>query len=140
MASEPHPVLSELEGLFLRWLAALALVFGTYNPSQFNYVQWLRHSSMDRAPYLIFVGLMLLIGFAVFLRATWHSIGPLGLALIVTLLGSALWSLASLGLVDLSDHGVLTYVVLVALASVMAIGLDWSIIRRRLSGQLDVEN
>lgn len=135
-----HPVLTELEGLFLRWLAALAIIFGTYNPSNFCFVHWLRNATMAEAPYLLFVALVLLVGFAVFLRATWHSVGPWGLLLVVTLFGSAIWSLSSLGILDLTDHTVLTNAVLLVLASVMAIGLDWSIIRRRISGQLDVES
>ncbi len=140
MASKPHPILSDIEGFFLRWLAAVALVFGTYNPSKFNYIAWLRHMNMEQLPYLIFTGLLILIGFAIFFRATWHSIGIWGISLLILLFGSAIWSLSHLGVIDLSNHGVLTYVVLFTLATVMTIGLDWSIIRRQISGQIDVED
>jgi len=135
-----HPVLTEIEGLFLRWIAATGLVFATYNPSEFCYVHWAQNSTMDNAPYVIFVGLILAVGFAIFFRAIRHSLGLVGLALVLALLGSGIWSLTHLGLIDFGNHSTRVYVVLISLATTMAIGLDWSILRRRISGQVDVEN
>lgn len=140
MHKDRHPVLTEIEGLFLRWIAAIGLVFGAYNPSKLCYVHWVRSSTMDDAPYVIFVGLVLLIGFTIYFRAMRHSIGFMGLGLLLALLGSGIWSLSHLGLIDLSNHSTRVYALLTVLATAMAIGLDWSILRRRISGQVDVEN
>lgn len=139
-ADRQHPVLSNLEGFFLRWIAATALVFATYNPSHFHYLYWLKHADYESAPFLVFTGLVLLIGYAIFLRATWHSIGLWGILLASTLIGSLIWSLAHLKLLDFSNHNVLIYSVMLTIATIMAIGLDWSILRRTLTGQVDVES
>ena len=139
MTTLSHPVLSTLEGFFLRWIAAAALVIGTYNPSRLCYIEWMLHADKEQLPYLIFIGILILLGFAVFLRATKHSIGLFGAFLLITLLGSGVWSMAHLGLLDLYNHNVLLYGVELVLATVMAVGLDWSVIRRKLSGQIDVE-
>jgi len=44
------------------------------------------------------------------------------------------------GLLSLDRPSVFTWVVLTMLAAVLATGMSWSHIRRRLSGQLDVDD
>ncbi|MFT7263982.1 MAG: hypothetical protein ACI9A2_002050 [Halioglobus sp.] len=44
------------------------------------------------------------------------------------------------GLINMEATGVLTYVALVLLSLILAIGMSWSHIRRRLSGQFDVDD
>ena len=74
----------------LRLLFALALVFLTYNPSGFSWVGWLRSD----APlvYKAAAGVVLLIGWVIFLRATWNSLGAFGTLLAATVFGVMIWS------------------------------------------------
>jgi len=139
MVADAHPVLSAIEGFFLRWLAAIALVFGTYNPSGYCYVSWVKHASQQQFPYILFVGLLIILGFAIFFRAAKQSLGIWGVGLLIVFFGSGIWSLSHLGILDLTKQNMFVYVTLLTLATIMSIGLDWSIIRRALSGQLDVE-
>lgn len=123
----------------LRWLAALVLVLITFNPTSFNFVRWAM-ASEGSLPVVFLFGVILLVGYVVFFRATFRSIGTLGIALVLVLVGAFLWVLYHFGIISLENPGVLTWVGLIALSFVMGVGLSWSIIRRALSGQLDVDD
>lgn len=127
-------------GFIIRWVFAFALLAATYNPTQLNYVRWVQDHGADNLSIAVLVGLVLLIGYIIYLRATLRSIGPIGMALVLALVGALLWVLYDLGFVSLSDPGLNTWIGLIALATVLGIGLSWSIIRRRLSGQADVDD
>ena len=62
----------------------------------------------------------------------------MGLAIIV--FGALIWALVDIGLLDLHGGTALSWVLLVLFATVMAVGLSWSHIRRRVSGQLDADD
>ena len=44
-----------------RWAFAAALVFGTYNPTEFSYVSWALSDTMEFGPVVALVGVILLI-------------------------------------------------------------------------------
>ena len=44
------------------------------------------------------------------------------------------------GLLDTEETTVMTYIVLVLIATVMAVGISWSHVRRRVSGQADMDD
>lgn len=79
------------------------------------------------------VGLLLLIGYIIYLRATLRSIGGFGMALVLAVMGSGLWVLYDLNLLSLENTNVNTWLGLLALSAVLGIGLSWSLVRRRLS-------
>ena len=124
----------------LRWLAALVLVFATFNPTDYAYLKWVAIGPVgDYLPLKILFGILLAIVYIIFLRATWRSIGPIGLMLALGLFGAIVWTLFYYQVLALDQPTVMAYVVLVMLASIMAVGLSWSHIRRRLSGQGDTD-
>ncbi|MDH3632390.1 MAG: DUF6524 family protein [Gammaproteobacteria bacterium] len=122
---------------FLRFLFALALVFLTYNPSDYSWVGWL--PSEDPIVYKAATGIVLLIGWVMFLRATWRSLGPIGTALAVAFFGILIWLFIEWGFFALDDTAILQWVVLFVLAGVLAVGMSWSHVRRKLSGQYDTD-
>ena len=68
------------EGIGTRFIFAFALVCLTWNPSRYNYVEWaLAQWHEHLAPLVVFVGLVLLIAWIVFVRATARSLGVLGI-------------------------------------------------------------
>ena len=76
-------------GFVARWLAAFALVFITFNPTSYSYTNWLIAAGTDDdLPIKALAGILLLIAYVIFLRATWRSIGLLGLILVVLLFGA----------------------------------------------------
>ena len=124
----------------LRWLFAFLLLAATYNPTPFNFTRWAAANWEGQLPLTVLFGLILLIGYIIYLRATLRSIGAFGMFLVLALVGAILWVLWDFGLLDLSNPKLATWVGLVALSIVLGVGLSWSIIRRRLSGQVDMDD
>ena len=136
MASPEFNIVSFLA----RWLFAAALVIGTYNPSEYSYVGW-AFSDIDQfGPVMALVGVALLIAWIVFLRATLRSLGVVGIVLGAALFGCLIWLFIDMGLLSLESTSALTWIVLLLLSLILAAGLSWSHIRRRLTGQFDVDD
>lgn len=94
-----------MTGFFWRWLFAFGLLAVTYNPTEFNYVRWvLEYGSMNLS-IAVLVGLILVVGYIIYLRATLRSIGPFGMMLVLALVGAILWVFYDLGLVNLDNPG-----------------------------------
>jgi len=123
-----------------RFVAALVLVFATYNPSGYSFFHWARDSYPPFDPLVALAGVVLLIGWVMFIRATMRSLGIIGLILAVGFFGSILWLLIDRGWLAADNVKVITYFALFLLSAVLATGMSWSHIRRRLSGQLDVDD
>lgn len=123
-----------------RWVFAQILVFATFNPSEWSYVRWARDAFETNLPMVAFIGVVLLIGWIIFLRATLRSIGIVGIVLIAALAGTMLWVLIDMGLLSLEDPGLLIWIGLVGLGLILGLGMSWSHVRRMLSGQLDVDD
>lgn len=123
-----------------RWVFAVALVFGTYNPTEYSYASWGLSEGMELGPPLALVGVILLIAWIVFLRATWLSLGALGIVLGAALFGCLIWLLLDLGWLSLESGNAITWVILLLLSLILATGMSWSHIRRRLTGQFDVDD
>lgn len=123
-----------------RWLFAQVLVMATFNPTDISYVRWAMESWQEELPLVLFIGVILLIGWIIFLRATLRSIGVVGILLITALAGSLLWVLIDRGLLRVDDVGLLTWIGVVGVGLILGLGMSWSHVRRMLSGQLDVDD
>jgi Family of unknown function (DUF6524) len=127
-------------GIFLRWLGAFLLLVATFNPTEWNYVRWSMAHGDDQLPLTLFLGLILLAGFLIYLLATLRSIGPFGMLFVAALFGSGVWVLYSWGLLSLENATLNTWLGLLALSLILGVGLSWSILKRRLSGQATVDD
>ena len=127
-------------GFLIRWAGAFALLAATYNPTQWNFTRWALTNWEAQLPITILLGLLLFVGYIIYLRATLRSIGVFGMLLILAIVGTALWVMYDQGWINLDDSNLLTWIGIVALSIVLAIGLSWSIVRRHLSGQADVDD
>jgi hypothetical protein len=127
-------------GFLLRAVFALALVLLTYNPSGYSFAHMLQAGFPAITPLEAVLGILLLIGWFVFLRATLSSIGPLGMVLLLALFGALIWLIVSWGWVQLSNTGAIVWISLVVLALILAVGMSWSYLYRRWSGQATVED
>jgi hypothetical protein len=130
----------KVSGFFARWLFALALVFGTYNPSDFSYVSWALGKTSEFGPVMALSGVALLIAWIVFLRATMLSLGWLGITLGAALFACVIWLLIDIGLLSMDSTSALTWIILLIISLILAAGMSWSHIRRRLTGQFDVDD
>ncbi len=131
---------------FIRFVAAIVLVFVTYNPVEpYSYYEWALAPLLGTAEgssfsvLKAFIGLVLIIGWAIFIRATQRSLGAIGLTLAVAFFVLLFWLLFDRGILSLDNPDVIKWLILIAIAGIMAVGMSWSHIRRRMSGQLDVD-
>jgi hypothetical protein len=126
-------------GFLLRLLAAIVLVLCTFNPTGYSYFHWIAGVFPHLTPVQAIAGIVLLVGWIVYLTATMRSIGFLGVAIAIAFFAAVVWLIASWGWLDPHNATAMTWVVLVACAAFLAVGMSWSHIRRRLSGQSDVD-
>ena len=126
-------------GILLRFFFAVVLVFSTYNPSEYSYYHWFTDMLPEINPLVIFAGVVLLIGWTIFLRATFRSLGAFGLLLAFAFFGTLIWLLIFWDIVPVDSITIVTYIVLLVISGVLATGISWSHIRRRMTGQVDVD-
>jgi hypothetical protein len=126
-------------GFLLRFFAAFILVFSTYNPSGYSYYHWVSRNLNDLDPLMALAGILLLIGWTIYLRATARSLGAFGLLLAAAFFGTILWLVIDWGLVHVDSVTAITYITLAIMCGILAIGISWSHIRRRMTGQVDVD-
>ncbi len=125
-----------------RFLASLSLVMVTYNPTKYSYVGWLQTAIPENllGPEHFVVGVVLLIGWVILLAATQRSLGTFGLILGGSLLGGVVWLLTDIGWLNVSTVSSATWVGLICVAALLAVGLSWSHVWRRLTGQFEVDD
>lgn len=128
-----------LASLALRALCALALVLLTFNPTGHSYAHMLRENFPEITPLEAVFGLLLLIGWLVYLGATLRAIGLLGMALVAALFAALVWLVVSWGWLSFQDESALTWIGLVVLALILTIGLSWSHLYQRWTGQATVD-
>lgn len=126
-------------GIGLRFLAAFILVFLTYNPSGFSYFHWTIQNLPDWNAIKIFSAVVLLIGWVIYLRASMASLGGLGLVLAAAFFGALVWLVISWGWLPTDSARVVASVILVIISCILGVGISWSHIRRRLTGQYDTD-
>jgi hypothetical protein len=130
-------------GSFLVRLAmAATLVLLTFNPTRFSYLHWLKQSyeagTLGAGHAL--AGVVVASGWVILFRATFRSLGPLGMFLGAAFFGTLVWFLISVGALSINARSTITWIALLCLSGLMALGLSWSHVRRRLTGQLDVDD
>jgi Family of unknown function (DUF6524) len=134
-----NPSKGRIMGILLRWLGAFLLLAATFNPTPWNYVTWVQTSWDTQMPLAIFLGLLLAVGFMIYVVATFRSIGPFGVILIAAIFGAGLWVLIDWGVLSLGNDDLNIWLGLLALSVILGVGLSWSILRQRLSGQASVD-
>ncbi|QFT60495.1 hypothetical protein FIU94_16825 [Sulfitobacter sp. THAF37] len=127
-------------GFVMRWVCAFILLAATFNPTEYNYTNWVMDYGGANLSIAVLLGLLLLIGYIIYLRATLRSIGAFGMLLVLAVVGAALWVLYDLKVLRLDNSSVNVWLSLAALSLVLGIGLSWSHVRRALSGQADIDD
>ena len=128
----------------VRFAAAATLVLLTYNPTGYSYYNWLQQAMVDGGegfgPKQAFAGVVILIGWAILVNSTLASLGGLGLILASAFIGTLVWLISSFGWFEIESAVAITWAALISLSALLALGLSWSHIRRRMSGQVDVDD
>lgn len=127
-------------GVGIRFVFALLLVLATFNPSGYSYYHWLYANWSSPTPYIALAGLVLLIGWVIYLRATLRSLGFIGLVLASAFLACLVWLLVYWGWIEWDKAGPITWISETLVAVLLAVGMSWSHIRRAMSGQVDMDD
>ena len=126
-------------GFLWRLVFAVALVLLTFNPTGHSYYHWLLDGFPSITPGEAVAGVVLLGAWIFFVRSTFAAMGALGVGLLLALFASIVWWVTSRGWLDLGDRSAVAWVVLAVLGVVLGVGMSWSHIRRRISGQASVD-
>lgn len=136
-----------LRGTLGRIGAALLLVMATYNPSGASFYHWALDPLLHRPlppgyphPGMVVLGLLLVIGWVVAVQATRRSIGPVGALLSVGLCAAVVWLLVRWNLVSVASSAAITWIALIVAGLVLGVGMTWSHISRRVTGQVDTDD
>ena len=127
-------------GFLLRWLFAFLLLAATYNPTELNYVRWAMGEWDEQMPLVVLVGVVLLIAYVLFFTAVLRGIGGIGVVLILALVAALVWVASDFGWLSLESPTANTWLALLALSVVLAVGMYWGILWRRLSGQFETDD
>lgn len=133
-------------GLLVRFVGAALLVHLTYNPQGFSFYHW-AVAPLFRSPLpenypnaLMFLsGVGMLIGWAIFVQATRRSLGVKGALLVVALGVGIVWLLVEQGMLSASSTPAITHIILAVISLLLGVGLSWSMISRRITGQVDID-
>jgi uncharacterized protein DUF6524 len=125
---------------FMRWLFAFALIAATFNPTEWNYIRWSVANFDQSLSTVVLSGLLLIVAYIIYLRATLRSIGAFGMGLVMAVVAALIWVLSDMGLLSLDNQSMNTWLGIFALSVVLGVGLSWSHVRRALSGQADIDD
>ncbi|HEY9182163.1 MAG TPA: DUF6524 family protein [Gammaproteobacteria bacterium] len=133
-----------LSGIGMRFAFAFLLVAFTWNPTRFNYVEWMlaQFDAVERSnlwPLVAFAGLVLLMGWIFFLRTLASSLGTLGIVLSTGLCVIILWILFRYDIVSTESTTLISWIVLILFSGILAAGMSWAHLRARWSGQATVD-
>jgi hypothetical protein len=125
-------------GVLWRVALAMVLVLLTYNPTGYSYFHWALTDFTTFSAVKALAGALLLAGWVFYLRAGLSSLGWLGVILLLLILGAVVWLLVEQKILDPNRPAVLSWVILVVVGLVLGIGMSWSLVRQRLTGQVDI--
>ena len=125
-------------GVVMRVFAALLVVLSTYNPTGNSFYHWALRDLANITAVKAFAGALLLVGWVICIRAAFVSLGRIGIVLSALVLGALVWMLADYGFLDPERPSLLSWISLIAIGIILGIGLSWSLLRARVTGQVEV--
>ena len=126
-------------GVIVRIVLALVLVMVTFNPSGWSFYHWITAPPAGITAVKAFAAVLLLIGWLVCLRTAYVAIGLIGAVLLAILLATVVWMLIDYHIIDVAGRAAMVWIGLVIAGIVLGIGLSWSLIRTRATGQIEVD-
>ena len=126
-------------GVLVRIVLAIALVLATYNPTGHSFYHWLTVPPGGITAVKALLGVFLLIGWVVCLRTALVALGWLGVLLGLALLATLAWVFVDMKWIELAQPAAIAWVALLILGIILGLGLSWSLVRARLTGQVEVQ-
>ena len=127
------------DSFIVRFILAIVVVFSTYNPEGVSYYHWVTEDLSTFSALKAFIGVILIIGWVILIRATLGSLGAIGIFLAAAFFGLAIWLVIDVIVLSTDITRVISYIIEIMLDSVLSIGVSWSPVRRSISGQVDTD-
>jgi hypothetical protein len=126
-------------GVLIRLIGALAVVLLSYNPTGYSFYHWVLHDLGTITALKAFAGAVLLVGWVICIRAAFVSLGAVGLVLCAVVLGTLVWVLTDYGILNPDRPSLVSWISLISIGIILGIGLSWSLLRARVTGQVEVD-
>ena len=134
-------------GIGLRLLAALVLVYLTFNPFGVSWFHWTISPLLDTptaalrsiTPLKVLAGIALLGGWWFFLQASQRSLGTAGAFIVLALCATFFWGLSYWHIFTPGSSTAIAHLVLITVALILGLGLSWSAVKQRITGQVDTD-
>ena len=127
-----------------RFLLALLLVYGTFNPLGRSWFHWAVLPALQDpgsitsiGPLKVLVGLLRLIGWVFLIQAARRSLGTVGVVLGLAFCGVLIWLLISWKVLSPGSTSAIVHLGLISVAPILPDNHGWSIITRKVTGQVD---
>lgn len=127
-------------GILWRWLFAFVLISATYNPTPWNFTQFAVTNFEQELPSIVLSGLLLFIGYILFLRATLRSIGGFGMLMIFAVVAALSWVMIDMRIFNVSNQDVKIWLGILAVSFVLGVGLSWGFVQRTFRGEYEVDD
>lgn len=124
-------------GALARVVLAIVLVLATFNPTGYSLFHWITAAPVAVTPGKALATLVLTIGWLVCLRTAFTALGALGLLLGLALFGVLVWFLVDRELMTLTGSAIV-WVGLLVVGVLLGVGLSWSLLRAKATGQIEV--
>jgi len=134
-------------GIAVRFLAALLLVYLTFNPTGFSWFHWTIKPMIDMPtaalgtlnPLKVLAGIALAACWWFFLQASQRSLGVMGAFFILALVATFFWGLSYWHIFTPGSSTAIAHLTLITVALILGLGLSWSSVKRRITGQQDTD-
>jgi len=134
-------------GIAVRFLAALLLVYLTFNPTGFSWFHWTIKPMIDMPtaalgtlnPLKVLAGIALAACWWFFLQASQRSLGVVGAFFILALVATFFWALSYWHIFTPGSSTAIAHLTLITVALILGLGLSWSSVKRRITGQQDTD-
>jgi lipopolysaccharide export LptBFGC system permease protein LptF len=125
--------------VLLRWFGAFGLLSATFNPTQWNFYRWAEAHYSTQLPLTVLLGLLLAVAFIIYIAATLRSLGAFGMLLVAAVFAALIWVLVDWGILSTANSSLNIWLGILALSLVLGIGLSWSFLWQKMSGQATVD-
>ena len=126
-----------------RFLLVAVLVLLTYNIWGYSYYHWLLPFEGFDSPagaLKVLAGIILAVLYIALGWATWRAKGPVGIGLLLLVIGGFIYVAWANGLIDFQNPHVGTVLAQIIVVLALTIGSVWSILWRRWTGHIRVED
>ena len=129
---------------YLQWwvtlLMALALAIGTWNPTGHHFIHYITTSGDIFSGFKPFAILLMIAMWLLAIKAIFQSLGYFGSLVVVIIILAFIWGLQQYNIIDVTKFKQAGWAATIAIALLIWIGLNASIIWKKLTGVYTTEN